>query len=376
MDSKKKRLLYITDFREGTRESSVDYLFGRYLRDYMEVTRLYFSKEKTHEIKINEKDVTVPYEDRRRIDRHLNLSEYDFIIVRNRFDILSSLLKRKKKIRGKIGFQLTFPHSYRRKYQAREEKRAYFRKSIEYIIRHHFETKLLKSCDFFFPISQLMKDAFYPAINTPTFPLPMGVDCEPSMIETKNSIQADKNVKRFVYLGTVDPLRRMDRTFKALLPLKDEDWALDIYTKDTEYTYSILPRELHSKVRILDYVDRSILLKTLGNYHCGIFLLPETPLYNVASPTKVMDYYQAGIPALMSRIPECLELFDEKSGFFSNFEEKNISHTFSKILSQPLKDLEKMGKNGQKVLKHKRSYCNIAKDLSDFMTRQRVKRIS
>ena len=364
-----KRLLYITDMAEGTHESAVDYLFGKYLKRYLKVERLYFSKNITENYTNVDDDIIISYRLRQKIHKFINFSDYDVIIIRNRFDILNSVLKQNKNS-TKIGFQLTFPHSYRRKFQAKMENRGYLRKSLEYVFKHYREHKLLEKCDFFFPISWEMKKIFFPNLSTPTLPLPMGIECE-SASRKKNENQKISNfIKRFVYIGTVDPLRRMDLVFQALVPLIDQEWELDIYTKDTLYTHSILPESLKSKITVFNYIERSMLMETLGKYDCGIFLLPENTLYNVASPTKVMDYYQAGIPALMSPIPECLYLFDNESGFFSPFETSKITENFQLILSTHSHKLKKMGEKGRKSLRKSRSYCKLAEKLYLFLREQ------
>ena len=366
---KDTKLLYITDLDENTHESSVDYLFGRYLKKYMKVTRIFLSKNNFDYFKNIKDDIVFSYSSRYKIGKYIDFSNFDFIIIRNRFDILASILKQVKKenLHTKIGFQLTFPHSFRRKFQAKIENRGYLRKSLEYSFRHYYEKRLLKACDYFFPISWEMKKSFFYDLSTPTLPLPMGVDCESEFIS--NSInKSEDNIKKFVYIGTIDPLRRMDLTFQALTPFAHQAWSLDIYTQNIEYTRSILPQTLKTNVNVHKYMQRTELMKTLSHYDCGIFLLPENPLYNVASPTKVMDYYQAGIPALMSRIPECLELFDKDCGFFSSFDIQDITKTFQTVLNTPSEKLESMGKIGQNRVRRTRSYCDLAEKLFNFLS--------
>ncbi len=362
-----KRVLYFTDKEEGSGESAIDLLFGRYLRNHCHVDIVRFSRDKRGESIKNEEGILVPVSARRDPLRFIDPEPYDRIIVRNRFDLFFRLRRGVgKTFKGKIGFQLTFPHSYRRLHQAEKEGRALWRKKIEYGIRRRFEEYNLRSSDFFLPISEEMVREFYPKLVTPVFPLPMGID--PEELPQGREGVSRKDELRCVYIGTVDPLRSFDRFLRALVPLKELPWSLDVFTAQKEELKRALPSGLEGKVRTRDVIPREALISRMAQeYDLGIFVLPEHRLYRVASPTKVMDYYQAGIPALMSEIPECRRLFDEQSGLFASFEEERLREEFLRALNLPKNHLQEMGKRGREILLRYRNYRIMAKELYDFL---------
>ncbi len=360
----KKKLLYITDQFRNSNHSSIEAIFDGYLKEYFDITLLYFDKT-TDTQKQTENRIYFPYKKRKEISKKTDLQRYDIIIVRNRFDILKQLLFLKRDF--KLGFQLSFPHSFRRYYQAKMEKKALFRKKIEYEIKDYMEKKYIKRCDFFLPISSTMYKLFYYDLKVPCFTLPLGID--PKSILKKE--RRDDEKIRFVYTGSIDRLREFDVVLKAFCKVKRDDFTLDIFTPHFEYAKSLmdeLPNEMKSKIRLSKSLPRDELLKKLPSFDVGIFLIPESLLYAVSSPTKVMEYYQCQIPSLMSKIPECLELFaDEEEGWICDFDENEIEKKVKKILTLTKEEIAKMGIKGEEVLSQKRNYKTISKEFYSFI---------
>lgn len=341
------KLLYVTDKFDFANHSFIDSVIDKYLKNFLEVDLIYWTR---NEFLKKDNKFLIPY--RKNIKNFIDLQQYDVIIVRNFFRVLKEVLRDKS---YKVGFQLSFPHTYRRLYQAKVEKKAILRKTIEYKMKTFFEKKLIKKCDFFFPISEEMKKTFFSDIEIPYMILPLGLDED--YIIKKNFIP--HSTLKMIYIGTIDKLRRFNLVLEHLKKFKNKNWLLDIYSK----TSISIPPEIQNKVKLKGFLEREKLLQKISEYDIGIFLLPENKLYNVASPTKVMEYYQAGIPAIMSNIPECKELFYPNKGFFMNIEKLN----FDVIFNTSYKELYNMGLEGQKILREKRNYKKIAKELFYFI---------
>ncbi len=355
-----KKLLFITDLFKNKNHNAIEGIFNGYLKEFFEIDLIFFDQKAKDIDKIQNK-IIFPYKLKNRIRKDLN-KKYDIVIVRNRFDILKQFLENKD---YKLGFQLSFPHSFRRYYEAKITKKALFRKKIEFEIKDFLQKRDLKKCDFFLPISESMYNIFYYDLKIPYFPLPLGIDPK-NEIEKKP--KKEKTLK-FIYIGTIDRLREFETIFKAFLEIKG-DFILEIYTPNFKYANSILNNltKNQEKIKIYPPIEREKLLKKLPLYDVGISLIPESILYLISSPTKIMEYYEAKIPSLMSKIPECMEIFcDKEEGWICSFNKDEIKKKIKEILSTPKEEISNMGERGFKKLLLKRNYQKISQEFYQFI---------
>src|SRR5271157_5238627 len=141
------KILCITDQFEGSDHSSIEGIFGRYLQEWCEVFLVFFTRADSCRREGNK--IYVPYRCKRSgptkvLSKLVALDQIDTVIVRNLFPVLKDVLRNKKNFHYRIGFWHSFPHSYRRLFEAQKERRAVVRKAIEYKIRTHFEKKLME----------------------------------------------------------------------------------------------------------------------------------------------------------------------------------------------------------------------------------------
>ena len=353
-----KKLLYISDQFKNSNHNFIESFFNGYLKKHFDVTLVYFSRGDF--LKKEGNIITFPYKKRKRIHKEIKL-DYDYVIVRNRFDILKRFTKLNRDF--KLGFQLSFPHTFRRYYQAQMEKKSLIRKKIEYEIKNFLEKRLIKKCDFFLPITDTMQKIFYYEIKIPYFPLPLGADR--NLLFNKETREDEKI--RFIYIGSVDKLREMDTVLKAFSNIKKENFLLDIFTPNENYAKTLLQKE-RENINIYPSLPRKEIIKKLSSYDIGVALIPPTLLYIVSSPIKVMEYYSSSIPSLMSKIPECTQLFcNEKEGWLCDFDEKSIEETIKKILKTPKSEIKKMGERGREKLLKNRNYEKLSKNFYDFL---------
>jgi glycosyltransferase involved in cell wall biosynthesis len=358
------RLLYVTDLWYQTYESAVDSIFKKYLKEFIEVQIVYLNNIESFDC--TNEQILIDKRKKRKLVNLININDYEYIIIRNDFHILNDFLSKKLRSRTKtkIGFQLTFPHSYRRYYEAIRFKKSVLRKKIEYLLKSHKEAHLINKCDFFLPITREMINVFYSDINTKWMEVPMGIDPE---IDIKPRYIRHGMKKKFVYIGSLEKSREFGIVLKAFESIPNKLWSLDVYTEDKEALKNMVPTSTKSNVTYNEYMKYEELLSKLSEYHCGIFLLPDTELYSVASPTKVMDYYLSGIPCIMSPIPECKELFDEECAIFSEFRLDSIKDSILYVISKNEGDLRSMGEYGRSALLKKRNYKTISNELFKFI---------
>lgn len=367
------KILCITDQSENSNHSSIEGIFGSYLKERCEVYIVYFSKTLGQSIIKSNNKIYIPYRYKRKnlckeLNKLISLKEVDIVIARNFFSVLKDLLKNKAIYDFRIGFWHSFPHTFRRFFEAQEEHKAVFRKTIEYKLKTHLEKNLVRQCDFLIVMSEEFKKTFYPDIVIASFPLPMGVDFD-SLPSYKPSNNA---VRKLIYTGTVDHLRTTDLVAEALSELK-EDFVLDIYTQsDNEITRKIKSMG-DKRINIYPALPRNELFRKITDYDIGIGLIPDNRLYRVSSPTKTLEYYSLGLPALVNYLPEYVSLFDNESAFFCDFTKESIKKTMGEILAAPNNRLFEMGAKGKQVIKEQRDYKILSEKLYDFLERFRKK---
>lgn len=371
-------ILYFSDQLEHSSHTSVEAIFNKYLKDFADVTVVYFSKERKTAFLNSDNHLILPFSLRKKAAQEasklLDVQRFDVVIVRNFLNVLSSVLAMRQKYNFKVGFQLSFPHLYRRYYQAKQENRAILRKTIEYVFKNWFQKRLLDKCDFFIPISKQLVDLIYPGYLKSVFPLGTGVDFSklPPTCCTKS--EGMVAIKKFVYIGTIDSLRGLDTILAGFTKADANRWKLDFFTPHTEIAASIVGKlslEVQSKISIYKSLPRDELLQKIScEYDCGISLIPETPLYLVSSPTKTMEYYACCLPVLMSRLPSHIELFSG-CGWFSSLDSEEIAKKINEIIFSNSLTLSKMGMEGRDIVNTQCNYSSMAFRLADFLQGQR-----
>lgn len=360
------KILCVTDQFETSRQSAIEGIFKERLREYHTVFIVYWSRE-LKSPRISGYDLYLPYRYKKRgsasiIEKLIDLFAIDIVIVRNFFPVLKSLLKLKKTYSFHIGFWNTFPHTFRRYFQAQQQNKAVFRKLIEYHCKTYIEKKLLACCDFLIVMSDEFKKFFFSDISIKHYILPMGFNPD-NLPECE---QIDNTVRKFIYTGTVDELRKTDLIVEAMAELKEE-FVLDIYTQSDNETVETVRKINDPRITLYPSLNRESLLLKMVDYDVGIGLIPENSLYNVSSPTKTIEYYAVSLPAILNYLPEYKSLFDEESAFFCDFRKEDIQRTVINILKKKKRELLCMGRQGREIVRQKRNYKLLAEDLSLFL---------
>jgi glycosyltransferase involved in cell wall biosynthesis len=364
------RVLLITDQAPDSSHSAIQGIFNNHLRKYAEVDLVYFDRTLDRP-STDDGKLVLPYRfKRRQILRGLKAltdpATYDFVIVRNFFPVLRDVLRYKRHYGYCVGFWESFPHSFRRIYEARTTGRAVLRKTVEYAIKQRLERRLIERCDFYLPITETYKMRFHPELLIPYFPLPMGVDF--SRIDGGPLPKVWDAKKRFIYVGAVDRLRRLDLIVSAFSQVKG-DFVLDLYTPSKNELVNEIASgaERDSRIRVRPPQPRDDLLRLMRQYDVGVGLIPESPLYEVSSPTKTLEYYAAGIPAIINRLPEYVFLFNERSAFLCSLGEQEIRDTVAGILRMSRAELRQIGDTGRQAVQSRRDYAVIAAELYRFL---------
>jgi len=352
-----KTLLFIGDKDEKFNHGFIEGVINGYLRHYFNVKCVYFGDcervegDKITLLKSKRKDVFNVLS-----ANFIDFTKVDFVIVRNFLDVLLGGVKYKQKFGFKLYFQLSFPHFYRSYYEAKIRGKNTLFKFIKYKINQILYANLISKCDGFFPISLKMKQDFFNTLKTPVLPVPMGVN----LVHYRKKHAC--GVVKFIYIGAVDINRKLGFFLSEFAKSKSE-FEFVIYTKDLTYASKILPPD--NRFKLLDAVSKDEIFSIMQDFDIGCFYVPETKLYDCASPTKVMDYYACGLVSYSTKVAECATLFDAQSMFF--VDESRIAAQVDEICASDRSKFRQMADNGLEILAQKRSYELIATQIRDFL---------
>ena len=365
-----KKILYITDREEYSEHNFIGPLFEKYLSEYLQVDIVYFSSYKSY---LGQKDrcLIIPEFKKKNMfkcleDNNINISSYDYIIVRNMHDVLKYVLENKNKYNIKVGFRLSFPKITGELERAKAENRSNLVKVINHKLRTYSKSQLINQCDIFLPTSKQMQEVYYPNIKTKIFVIPSAID--PQRLHDKVS-RNDKKII-FAYEGTLSKLRNFEVVLEAFCTIKKDNWELHISTKDMEYAKEYVKSSSlnQDKIKISKATTKDELLNFITRCDVGLSLLPDISIFNTSVHLKIMDYYTSGVPSLMSNNAQNSSIFtDEKDAWLCDFNIKAISQKLEKIIDTPKDKIRAMGKAGQERLLDVRNYKIIAKKLSNAL---------
>ena len=361
------RILLITDQAPDSQHSAIRGIFDHHLRERAEVTLVWFSRNRK-DIAAGPDHVTLPWHYRRHgiwwhLAPPLPLPGFDIVIVRNLFPVLSALTRMENRS-FRLGFWESFPHRYRRLYEAERTGKAIWRKRLEYRICSRTEQRLVSRCDFYLPITATYAQRFRPGLTLPLHPLPMGVDAE-SLPKAEAVPRPEKGTLRLFYAGAADALRGFDLILPALCR-SDVDFVLDIYTF-TPGSDALQPFASDARIRIHPALPRRELLARMPSYDLGLSLIPPTPLYEVSSPTKTLEYFAMELPALMTPIPEHLELFSDLKDLLTPFCEEDIMLALKRFAALPREKRHTLAATGRDIVFAHRSYRVLAHGVHAFL---------
>lgn len=115
-----------------------------------------------------------------------------------------------------------------------------------------------------------------------------------------------------------------------------------------------------SQVRFAGYVPRNQVPDYISLADVCISPIPEIPLYNVSSPTKLFEYLGVGKPVVASRIVEQENVLRlSGGGLCTEFNESAFSEAIVKLLTSPL-EANLMGTRGMEYVNRHHSYEKIA----------------
>lgn len=364
-----QKLLYITDQDEYVDHSFIAPLFEVYLKKYMYVDILYFTDFKSDFTRKDDNHFVIPSRYKNILFKELkqnkiDISSYDFVMVRNSIALMKHVLKYRKKYGYKALYRFSFPkRKVAIKCEEAEGKNQFLKRCAHYI-KTKQESNIINRCDAFLPTSERMHKQYRPDVTIPTILCSPGIN--PQAIHPHQ--QHNEEEIRFVYVGTLDKLREFATILDAFSALKSRQWKLYISTRDVEFVYMLLEHYplIKEQVKVYNAKTKDALLELIAKSDIGIALLPELPIYTTSTPVKVFDYYASGVPCLMTQSDHTSTIFtDCLDAWFCEFELENIKEKLHYLLTLRKDEIAAIGQKGQERLLDVKNYETIAKTLAN-----------
>ena len=121
----------------------------------------------------------------------------------------------------------------------------------------------------------------------------------------------------------------------------------------------IVKYELNSNIKFTNQIPHPMVAKILEESNLGLAILHPIPNYLESMPTKIFEYYLAGIPVIASNFqawegivvdPDCGLIVDP-------LDPQSIAEAINYLFDNPSK-AEEMGKNGQKLIEKTYNWDN------------------
>ena len=144
-----------------------------------------------------------------------------------------------------------------------------------------------------------------------------------------------------VYVGGINPERDLATLLRAVSSLRDRrpmqvviaGYGDPDYVRSLQDMASGLP-SAHA-VRFLPRIPQDQVLTYLALSSLGVISYQESPLTEVAIPTKVFEYAAAGRPMAIARLRALVGLFGDAAEFFQAGDERDLALVIERILTDP-----------------------------------------
>lgn len=205
-------------------------------------------------------------------------------------------------------------------------------------------------------------------------PVPMGVDLEtasPESIVPANDPRLH-NKRVVAYLGTLDPLRRIEVLLEmlALIVPSLPDVRLLLVGDTEDAAHRAWLRAEAERLGIAEYVIWTGWLPAIQGWSymrtaaIGVSPFPRGYLLDMASPTKAVEYMALGLPVVANDSPDQAHVIEESgAGICVPLEPAAFAEAVVTLLESP-EARERMGRRGRQYVAGKRGYDSLSRSVA------------
>ena len=176
--------------------------------------------------------------------------------------------------------------------------------------------------------------------------VPMGVDTETLQLGriAAQRLPDWEGIPLIAYLGTLDRMRCLHEVIDALIKVRVQhpDARLlfigdSLNSKDTEALLTYANQvNLNNAVHITGWLPSNEAWALLLGADVAISFVPRSEIYDVSSPTKLLEYLALGMPCVANDIPDQVQvLLDSEAGWLTDSSCQGIAQALTEILDDP-----------------------------------------
>ncbi|TWI65197.1 glycosyltransferase involved in cell wall biosynthesis [Pseudoduganella lurida] len=199
--------------------------------------------------------------------------------------------------------------------------------------------------------------------------VPMGVDTE--LLAAPEAAPVRSAVPQIAYLGTLDRLRRLDELIDALQLVRLRHPAatlLLIGGAELEDAQTLVAHAaklgLQDAVRITGWLPSADAWRLLRGADVAVSYIPRGLVFDVSSPTKILEYLALAIPSVGNDIPDqAWVLRNSNAGWLTTTTVSTLAQALCEILDDPEHARARAAK-GPAFIDATRSYRVLAEQLA------------
>lgn len=207
---------------------------------------------------------------------------------------------------------------------------------------------ILPNAQHIFVQSEAMKNRFIAQGLSPEklTAVPMGVDTEILQLDNlvAHRLPGWEDIPLIAYLGTLDHMRRLHEVIDALVKVREQHPEArllfigdSLNSEDTEALLTYANRaNLNNAVHITGWLPSNEAWALLLGADVAISFVPRSEIYDVSSPTKLLEYLALGMPCVANDIPDQAQvLLDSEAGWLTDSTCQGIAQALTEILDDP-----------------------------------------
>ncbi len=308
--------------------------------------------------------------------RTADASRYDGVLVSDKF-VTASIAALLARMRGlRFFFWLTFPYPEADLETARSGTAMFGRLAIVrgVLTRWLLRRVILPRSDHVFVQSERMgRDlCAYGVPPENMSPIPTGFDLADIPPAGPESERTEPGAVTLGYLGTLNTMRRLDVLVEMLALLRAAgmnarllfvgDAANPAHRRALERRIAALG--LTDSVEITGNLSQADALRRLSRAQVCLSPFPRSPLLDVASPTKMVEYFALGIPVVANDQPEQRAMLREtKAGVCVPWGARHFARGVRWLVARTPEERAAMGRRGRAYVERERTYARIADDV-------------
>ncbi|MFI3138465.1 MAG: glycosyltransferase [Methylococcaceae bacterium] len=200
--------------------------------------------------------------------------------------------------------------------------------------------------------------------------VPMGVDTD--YFQREQIIPSDNprliNKRVIIYVGQISKARQSDFMLDLMLTLKDaEPNILLVLAGDAPSAEEqqwirdkIKQRHLEQDVLLTGWLSQAEILRYVVRAEVGLSPIPRGELFDISSPTKLIEYLALGLPGVVNDIPDQQQVIDQsQAGLCVPMEITAFREAILTLLNNPIFH-HQCAKNGPVFIHNERAYAVIA----------------